>query len=101
MSLYYDAAAVLTTAAQDGSLRSRIYNNKLGLKSKPAHIYALISETAKYDQFLKEVIDNVGLLAQEPKVRQGFLSFFVSLLTDLAIWPWPIVDSNSFVAPGP
>ncbi|KIW70187.1 hypothetical protein PV04_02479 [Phialophora macrospora] len=68
MSLYYDAAAVLTTAAQDGSLRSRIYNNTLGLKSKPAHIYALISETAKYDQFLKEVIDHASLLAQEPKL---------------------------------
>ncbi|EXJ61865.1 hypothetical protein A1O7_02295 [Cladophialophora yegresii CBS 114405] len=68
MSLYYDAATVLTTATQDGSLTSRIYSNKLGLRSKPAHVYALISETAKYDQFLKEVIDNAGLLAQESKL---------------------------------
>ncbi|OCT49889.1 putative methyltransferase [Cladophialophora carrionii] len=61
MSLYYDAATVLTTTTQDGSLTSRIYSNKLGLKSKPAHVYALIAETAKYDQFLKEVIDNAVL----------------------------------------
>lgn len=69
MSLYYDAATILTTSAHDGSLKSRIYGNKLGLKSKPAHIYALISETAKYDLLLKEVIDNTGLLADEAKVR--------------------------------
>jgi putative methyltransferase len=69
MSLYYDAAGVFTTTPLGGSLKSRIYSNKLDLKSKPAHLYALISETAKYDDFLKEVIDNAGLLAQESKVR--------------------------------
>ena len=71
MSLYYDAAAVLTAPVQEGSLRSRIYGNEIGLKSKPAHVYALISETAKYDRVLKEVIDKAGLLAQEPKVREA------------------------------
>lgn len=69
MSLYYDAATVLTNDGLSGSLKSRIYGNNLELKSKPAHLYALISETAKFDGFLKEVIDNAGLLAQEPKVR--------------------------------
>ncbi len=69
MSLYYNAASVLTATGQGGSLKSRIYGNKLGVKSTPAHMYALISETAKYDQILKEVIDHAGLLAQEPKVR--------------------------------
>ncbi|KIW86825.1 uncharacterized protein Z519_12611 [Cladophialophora bantiana CBS 173.52] len=68
MSLYYDAATVLSATAKGGSLKSRIYGNKSGLKSKPAHIYALISETAKYDQFLKEVVDNAGLLVQERKL---------------------------------
>jgi putative methyltransferase len=68
MSLYYDAATVLTTASREGSLKSRIYENKLGLKSKPAHLYALISETAKYDHFLKDVIDAAGFLPQEKKV---------------------------------
>ncbi|KAL2432591.1 25S rRNA (cytosine-C(5))-methyltransferase rcm1 [Exophiala dermatitidis] len=69
MSLYYDAATVLTNDGLSGSLKSRIYGNKLELKSKPAHLYALISETAKFDGFLKEVIDNAGLLAQEPKLN--------------------------------
>ena len=76
MSLYYDAAAVLKNSTQNDSLKSRIYGNKIGLKSAPAHLYALISETAKYDGFLKEVVDNAGLLSQEPKVRQCFLIAF-------------------------
>ena len=67
MSLYYDAASVLSPSSQDGSLKSRIYNSK-NFKSKPANIYALISETAKYDGFLKELIENSGILALEPKV---------------------------------
>lgn len=69
MSLYYDAATVLTNGSQDGSFKSRIYGNKLNLKSKPAHIYALISETAKFNHFVKEVIDHADLLSAEPKVR--------------------------------
>lgn len=71
MSLYYDAATVLTSEVSGGSFKSRIYGNKLDLKSKPAHLYALISETAKFDLFLKEVIDNADFLAQEPKVRKS------------------------------
>ena len=74
MSLYYDAATVLAAEGQEGSLKSRIYGDKLGLRSKSAHLYALISETAKYDTFLKEVIDNAGLLSQESKVRGCFCS---------------------------
>ncbi|KEF56909.1 uncharacterized protein A1O9_07099 [Exophiala aquamarina CBS 119918] len=68
MSIYYDASTVLGAASRAGSLKSRIYDNKLGLRSKPAHLYALISETAKYDFFLKEVIDEADFLAQEPKL---------------------------------
>ncbi|KIW19276.1 hypothetical protein PV08_03570 [Exophiala spinifera] len=68
MSLYYDAATVLTSDSQDGSFKSRIYGNKLNLKSKPAHIYALISETAKFNQFVKEVVDNADILSAEPKL---------------------------------
>jgi len=101
MSLYYDAATVLTATAQEGSLKSRIYGNKLGLKSKPAHIYALISETAKYDQFIKEVVDNAGLLAQEPKVRKALSQFLVSLLTDSASGLLLIVDTTPFIASCP
>ncbi|RVX72027.1 hypothetical protein B0A52_04625 [Exophiala mesophila] len=68
MALYYDAATVLGTDLQVGSLKSRVYDGSLSLQSKPAHLYALISETAKYDTFLSEVINNAGILALEPKL---------------------------------
>lgn len=68
MSIYYDAAAVLGAESRAGSLKSRIYDNKSGLGSKPAHLYALISETTKYDNFLAQVINATDFLAQEPKV---------------------------------
>ena len=69
MALYYDAVTVLTGEDDQGSLKSRIYGSKANLKSKPAQVYALITECAKYDTFLKEVIDNAGILQWEPKVR--------------------------------
>lgn len=69
MALYYDAANILSGDTERGSLKSRIYADTANIKSKPAQVYALITECAKYDVFLKEVIDNAGLLAQEPKVR--------------------------------
>lgn len=71
MSLYTEAAAILSdTTPETGSLRSVIYNDTHGpRKSQPAALYALITETAKWDVILKEVIDNSGLLAWETKVR--------------------------------
>ena len=67
MALYYDAASVLSSDRSQGSLKSRIYGAST-LKSSPAQVYALISETAKRDIFLKEVLDNAQLLHNEPKV---------------------------------
>ena len=72
MSLYYDAVDILAGDAQHGSLKSRVYSSNAHLTSKPAQVYALITECAKYDEFLKEVIDNAGVLAQESKVRIDF-----------------------------
>jgi 25S rRNA (cytosine2278-C5)-methyltransferase len=68
MALYWDAVSVLEGIKDQGSLKSRIYGLKADFRSKPAHVYALIIETAKYDTFLKEVIENAGILAHEPKV---------------------------------
>ena len=68
MSLYYDAASILSSSDLSGSLKSRIYAKDSKLKSKPPLLYALISETAKYDNFLKEVIDNADILSLEQKV---------------------------------
>ena len=76
MALYYDAVHVLTADTQQGSLKSRVYGGDLDLRSKPAQVYALIVECTKYNTFLKEVIDNTGLLEHESKVR--FLSFVSS-----------------------
>ena len=67
MALYLDAAAVLEAGPRKGSLKSRIYSSQTR-GAKPAQTYALITECAKFDSFLKEVIDNAGLLEQEPKV---------------------------------
>lgn len=67
MALYYDAANILSSSDDKGSLKSRIYGSA-GTKSKPAQLYALIVETSKRDAFLKEVIDNAQLLSDEPKV---------------------------------
>ncbi|KAL4943539.1 S-adenosyl-L-methionine-dependent methyltransferase [Aspergillus oleicola] len=68
MSLYYDAVSVLTApASTGGSFKSRLYNSR-NLKANPAQVYALITEAAKWDVLLKEVIDQAGILKLEPKL---------------------------------
>ncbi|KAF2874215.1 S-adenosyl-L-methionine-dependent methyltransferase [Massariosphaeria phaeospora] len=68
MSLYYEAAAVLTNTANiGGSLKSRIYNHK-DLKSSPAQIFALVTEASKWSAVLKDVIEKCGLFAEEKKL---------------------------------
>ncbi|KAF2642006.1 S-adenosyl-L-methionine-dependent methyltransferase [Massarina eburnea CBS 473.64] len=54
MSLYYEAASVLANAENvGGSLKSRLYRQK-DLKSSPAQLFALISETSKWSPVLKD-----------------------------------------------
>jgi putative methyltransferase len=68
MSLYYEAADVLTApAGSGGSLKSRIFSRKT-LKSQPPQIYALVIETCKWSLILKEVIEHSALLSLERKV---------------------------------
>ncbi|KAL2827597.1 S-adenosyl-L-methionine-dependent methyltransferase [Aspergillus cavernicola] len=68
MSLYYDAVGVLTApSSTGGSFKSRLYNSRT-LKASPAQVYALITEAAKWDILLKEVIDQAGILKLEPKL---------------------------------
>ncbi|KAL6236844.1 hypothetical protein BDW75DRAFT_103323 [Aspergillus navahoensis] len=68
MSLYYDAASILTApSSAGGSFKSRLYNSR-NLKASPAQVYALITEAAKWDVLLKEVIDQAGILKLEPKL---------------------------------
>lgn len=69
MSLYYEAAEVLTnTENAGGSFKNRIYRNK-SLKSSPASLYALVSEASKWSLVLKDVIERSRLLKEERKVR--------------------------------
>ena len=74
MSLYYEAADVLTApTSSGGSLKSRVFSKK-DLKSPPAQIYALVIETCKWSAVLKEVIENTELLKLERKVSSLHLS---------------------------
>ncbi|OXV09214.1 hypothetical protein Egran_03023 [Elaphomyces granulatus] len=69
MSLYYDGVAVLTTTpAIGGSFKSRIYSSSNSLKASPAQVFALVTEAAKWDIVLKEVIEKADLLSLEPKL---------------------------------
>lgn len=73
MALYQEAASIVENAeSRNGSLKSVIYSNKASYRSNATVLFALISEVSKWDVVLKEVIDNTGLLSQEPKVN--FLS---------------------------
>lgn len=82
MSLYYEAAQLLTTASDGrGSFKSRIYNST-NLKSNPAHLFALISEASKWSPVLKEVIEKSGLLPLERKVRPMVQSAILHDCTD-------------------
>ncbi len=82
MSLYYEAAQLLTTTSDGGgSFKSRIYNSTT-LKSNPAHLFALISEASKWSLVLKEVIEKSGLLTLERKVRPMVQSAILHDFTD-------------------
>ncbi|KAF1985169.1 S-adenosyl-L-methionine-dependent methyltransferase [Aulographum hederae CBS 113979] len=68
MSLYYEAASILAnTASSGGSLKSRIYNSK-HLKSKPAQVFALVTEATRWSAVLKEVVERSGILKDERKL---------------------------------
>ena len=68
MSLYYEAATIINNDAKvGGSLKSRIYGKK-DLKSKPAQVFALVVEAAKWSTVLKGVIEQSGVLVEEHKV---------------------------------
>lgn len=69
MSLYHEAAEVLSaSSSQGGSLKSRIFKKK-NLKSSPNQLYALVLESCKWSLVLKEVIEKTELLKHERKVR--------------------------------
>ncbi|KAK6353191.1 hypothetical protein TWF696_005177 [Orbilia brochopaga] len=67
MSLYLEAAAILQLP-QTTSLKSIIYNPAKPFKSPQPKLYALIVETLKFQDILKEVVENAGILELERKL---------------------------------
>lgn len=68
MSLYHEAAEILTTAkAGGGSLKSLALGRKTWKTDKKT-LYALTAETAKWSEILSEVIEKSGLLKAEHTV---------------------------------
>jgi len=68
MSLYHEAASVLTRASNTtDSLSSLVYGDK-SLKSKPAQVYALVVEAAKWSPVISKIVEQAGLLKLERKV---------------------------------
>ncbi|KAI9752753.1 MAG: hypothetical protein M4579_005509, partial [Chaenotheca gracillima] len=68
MSLYYEAASILASPTSlEGPLKSYIYRQK-HLKSSPGQTYALVVETLKWNEVLKDVIENAQLLRFERKL---------------------------------
>jgi 25S rRNA (cytosine2278-C5)-methyltransferase len=82
MSLYHEAAAVLTAAVQEGGggLRSRVFNNR-SLQSPASQVYALAFEACKWSGILKEVIEKAALLPAERKVSSANFSLSQRRLT--------------------
>jgi len=68
MSLYYEAANLLSPSNEIAtSLKSRVYSAK-GIKSTPSQLYALVTEASKWSSILKEVVEKSQLLSYERKV---------------------------------
>ncbi|KAF3307593.1 hypothetical protein TWF173_002702 [Orbilia oligospora] len=67
MSLYLEAATILESP-QTTSLKAIIYNPSKPFKSPQPKLYALIVETLKFQDILKEVVENSGILKLERKL---------------------------------
>ncbi|KAF4504378.1 hypothetical protein G6O67_008535 [Ophiocordyceps sinensis] len=68
MSLYHEAAQVLSAPwSEGGSLKSRIFGRR-DIKSQPNQLYALVLETSKWSAVVKEVIEATELLKHERKL---------------------------------
>lgn len=71
MSLYYEAAKFIADAqaSQTRLLGSQIYGSD-ELKSKPAHIVALISEAGKWSPVISSVVEAAEILKLQHKVSE-------------------------------
>ena len=70
MSLYHEAAQILTTATEHGgSLKSIIFGKK-DWKTDRKTLFALSTEAAKWSEVLSEVIEKGDVLKGEKQVRE-------------------------------
>lgn len=70
MSLYHEAAEVLTAAnTEGGSLKSLVFGKKTW-KTNARTLYALTVEAAKWSNILSEVVEKSGVLKVEQNVRR-------------------------------
>ena len=68
MSLYHEAAQILSKASQEGgSIKSVVFGKK-DWKSNAKTLFALATEAAKWSEILTEVIEASGILALERQV---------------------------------
>lgn len=68
MSLYHEAADILSSAREDnGSLKAIVFGKKTW-KSNAKTLYALTTEATKWSDVLSEVIEKSGLLGFEKNV---------------------------------
>lgn len=68
MSLYHEAAQILTSATtQGGSLKSLVFSKK-DWKSDRKTLFALSTEAAKWSEVLSEVVEGSGVLKDEKQV---------------------------------
>lgn len=82
MSLYYEAASVLAAERSTSTLSVRIYNTK-ELKSKPAQLYALVSETVLWSSVLSDLVERTEILKLEKKVLPSLKIDGVTRSTDI------------------
>lgn len=69
MSLYHEAAEILTAANKDGgSLKSLVFGRKTW-KTDGRILFALTAEAAKWSTILSEVVEKSGVLSVERTVR--------------------------------
>ena len=100
MALYFDAAAIFSSSSSSlGSLRSCVYDSNFTLRSSPPLVYGLITECAKWDVVLSEIIDNADIVSREPKVCQNCIRFAIAPLTDTE--PLRLADTAACLAPCP
>lgn len=71
MSLYHEAAQILTTATEDGGSLKSIIFGKREWKTDRKTLFALSTEAAKWSEVLSEVIERSEVLKTEKQVFEA------------------------------